>query len=102
VKGDYDAAFARCDVIAGPTTPTAAFPIGEKADDPLAMYLSDVYTVSANLAGIPGISLPCGFTTGGLPIGLQLLGPPFGEEKLLRAARMYESATDWHTRRPRV
>jgi aspartyl-tRNA(Asn)/glutamyl-tRNA(Gln) amidotransferase subunit A len=102
VKGDYDAAFEKCDVVAGPTTPTAAFKIGEKADDPLAMYLSDVYTVSANLAGLPGLSLPCGFTKGGLPIGLQLLGPPFGEEKLLRAARMYESATDWHTRRPRV
>ena len=102
VKGDYDAAFGRCDVIAGPTTPTAAFRLGEKADDPLAMYLSDVYTVSANLAGLPGISLPCGFTAGGLPIGLQLLGPPFAEEKLLRAARMYEAATDWHTRRPGV
>jgi aspartyl-tRNA(Asn)/glutamyl-tRNA(Gln) amidotransferase subunit A len=102
VKGDYDAAFERCDVVIGPTTPTAAFKIGEKADDPLAMYLSDVYTVAANLAGIPGMSIPCGFTKGGLPIGLQLLAPPFGEEKLLRAARMYESATDWHTRRPQV
>ena len=102
VKGDYDAAFSRCDVVAGPTTPTAAFKLGEKADDPLAMYLSDVYTVAANLAGIPGVSIPCGFTKAGLPIGLQLLAPPFGEEKLLRAARMYESATDWHTRRPGV
>jgi aspartyl-tRNA(Asn)/glutamyl-tRNA(Gln) amidotransferase subunit A len=102
VKGDYDAAFERCDVVIGPTAPTAAFRIGEKADDPLAMYLSDVYTVSANLAGTPGMSIPCGFTGAGLPIGLQLLAPPFAEEKLLRAARMYESATDWHTRRPRV
>jgi aspartyl-tRNA(Asn)/glutamyl-tRNA(Gln) amidotransferase subunit A len=102
VKGDYDAAFEACDVIIGPTTPTAAFKVGEKADDPLAMYLSDVYTVAANLAGIPGLSIPCGFTRAGLPIGLQLFGPPFGEERLLRAARMYESATDWHTRRPRV
>ncbi len=102
VKKDYDDAFAGCDVIAGPTTPTPAFPIGDKADDPLAMYLSDVYTVSANLAGLPGVSVPCGFTGGGLPVGLQLLAPPFEEEKLLRAARMYEAATDWHTRRPGV
>ncbi len=102
VKGDFDAAFAACDVIAGPTTPTAAFKAGEKADDPLAMYLSDVYTVSANLAGLPGLSLPCGFTAAGLPIGLQLIAPPFAEEPLLRAARMYEAATDWHTRRARV
>jgi aspartyl-tRNA(Asn)/glutamyl-tRNA(Gln) amidotransferase subunit A len=102
VKGDYDAAFEKCDVVIGPTTPTAAFKVGEKADDPLAMYLSDVYTVAANLAGIPGMSIPCGFTNAGLPIGLQLLAPPFAEEKLLRIARMYESATDWHTRRPRV
>jgi aspartyl-tRNA(Asn)/glutamyl-tRNA(Gln) amidotransferase subunit A len=100
VKRDYDEAFAACDVVMGPTTPTAAFRIGDKSDDPLAMYLSDVYTVSANLAGLPGVSVPCGFTAAGLPIGLQLLAPPFEEEKLLRAARMYEAATDWHTRRP--
>jgi aspartyl-tRNA(Asn)/glutamyl-tRNA(Gln) amidotransferase subunit A len=99
VKKDFDDAFQTCDVIMGPTTPTAAFPIGEKSDDPLAMYLSDVYTVSCNLAGLPGVSIPCGFTKAGLPIGLQLLGPAFGEEKLLRIARMYEAATDWHTRR---
>jgi aspartyl-tRNA(Asn)/glutamyl-tRNA(Gln) amidotransferase subunit A len=102
VKKDYDEAFGRCDVVAGPTTPTAAFRIGDKSDDPLAMYLSDVYTVSANLAGLPGVSVPCGFTRSGLPIGLQLLAPPFGEETMLRAARMYEAATDWHTRRPKV
>jgi aspartyl-tRNA(Asn)/glutamyl-tRNA(Gln) amidotransferase subunit A len=102
VKKDYDDAFAKCDVIMGPTTPTAAFKAGEKSDDPLAMYLSDVYTVACNLAGIPGLSIPCGFTKTGLPIGLQLLGPPFEEEKLLRIGRMYESATDWHTRRPKV
>ena len=102
VKQDYDDAFAKCDVVMGPTTPTAAFKLGEKSGDPLAMYLSDVYTVSANLAGLPGLSLPCGFTRAGLPIGLQLLAPPFEEETLLRAARMYESATDWHTRRPQV
>ena len=102
VKKDFDDAFATCDVVMGPTTPTAAFKVGEKSDDPLAMYLSDVYTVSCNLAGIPGLSIPCGFTKSGLPIGLQLLGPPFEEEKLLRIGRMYESATDWHTRRPKV
>jgi aspartyl-tRNA(Asn)/glutamyl-tRNA(Gln) amidotransferase subunit A len=102
VKGDFDKAFENCDVIMGPTTPTAAFKVGEKSDDPLAMYLSDVYTVSCNLAGLPGLSVPCGFTKAGLPIGLQLLGPPFGEEKLLRVARMYEAATDWHTRRPNM
>jgi aspartyl-tRNA(Asn)/glutamyl-tRNA(Gln) amidotransferase subunit A len=102
VKKDYDDAFAKCDVIVGPTTPAPAFPAGEKSEDPLAMYLSDVYTVACNLAGIPGLSIPCGFTKSGLPIGLQLLAPPFEEERLLRAGRMYESATDWHTRRPRV
>ncbi len=102
VKQDYDDAFKQCDVVMGPTTPTAAFKIGAKADDPLAMYLSDIYTVSCNLAGIPGISIPCGFTKAGLPIGLQLLSPPFEEEKMLRIARMYESITDWHTKRPKV
>jgi aspartyl-tRNA(Asn)/glutamyl-tRNA(Gln) amidotransferase subunit A len=102
IKNDFDQAFVECDVIAGPTTPTPAFPAGEKVDDPLAMYLSDVYTISANLAGITGVSVPCGFTKAGLPIGLQLQAAPFEEEKLLRIARMYERATDWHTRRPKV
>jgi aspartyl-tRNA(Asn)/glutamyl-tRNA(Gln) amidotransferase subunit A len=102
VKKDYDDAFTQCDVVMGPTTPAPAFRAGEKAEDPLAMYLSDVYTVACNLAGIPGLSIPCGFTKTGLPIGLQLLAPPFEEEKLLRIGRMYESATDWHTRRPKV
>jgi aspartyl-tRNA(Asn)/glutamyl-tRNA(Gln) amidotransferase subunit A len=102
IKDDFDKAFAECDVIMGPTAPTAAFKIGEKSDDPLAMYLSDIYTISANLAGIPGLSLPCGFTTTGLPIGLQILAAPYEEEKLLRVARMYERETDWHTRRPKL
>jgi aspartyl-tRNA(Asn)/glutamyl-tRNA(Gln) amidotransferase subunit A len=102
IKNDFDAVFAACDVIMGPTAPTAAFKIGEKIDDPLAMYLMDVYTISANLAGIPGVSIPCGFTKGGLPIGLQILAAPFEEEKLLRVARMYERATDWHTKRAKV
>ncbi len=100
IKDDFDRAFAECDVIAGPTSPTAAFKIGERAADPLAMYLSDIYTISGNLAGLPGVSVPCGFTQAGLPIGLQLLAAPFAEEKLLRVARMFERATDWHTRRP--
>ena len=102
VKRDFDEAFKKCDVVMGPTTPTAAFKIGAKSDDPLAMYLSDVYTVSCNLAGLPGLSLPCGFTKSNLPIGLQLLAPPFEEEKLLRIARTFEAATDWHLKRPSV
>jgi aspartyl-tRNA(Asn)/glutamyl-tRNA(Gln) amidotransferase subunit A len=99
IKNDFDQAFAGCDVVMGPTAPTAAFKIGEKTDDPLAMYLSDIYTISCNLAGIPGMSIPCGFTKTGLPIGLQILAGPFEEEKMLRVARMYENATDWHTKR---
>ena len=85
-----------------PTTPTAAFRVGEKVADPLAMYLSDIYTIGANLVGLPGISIPCGFTRAGLPVGLQILAPPFSEGKLLRVARMYERATDWHRRRPNL
>ena len=100
IKNDFDQAFAGCDVIMGPTSPTAAFKIGEKVDDPLAMYLSDIYTISCNLAGIAGISIPCGFTRSNLPIGLQILAPAFAEEKLLRVARMHEKATEWHLKRP--
>jgi aspartyl-tRNA(Asn)/glutamyl-tRNA(Gln) amidotransferase subunit A len=100
LRQDFDQAFARCDVVIGPTSPTAAFKIGEKTADPLAMYLSDIYTISANLAGICGISVPCGFTKAGLPIGLQILAAPFAEEKLLRVARMHEHESDWHQRRP--
>ena len=100
IRQDYDRAFEQVDVIAGPVTATPAFRIGEKAGDPLAMYLVDLYTVSANLAGVAGISFPCSFSTGGLPIGLQLQAPPFQEERLLRAAHMFQQATDWHTRRP--
>jgi aspartyl-tRNA(Asn)/glutamyl-tRNA(Gln) amidotransferase subunit A len=102
IREDFDRAFARCDVVMGPTSPTAAFAIGEKVDDPLSMYLADIYTISCNLAGLPGVSVPCGFTKAGLPIGLQILAAPFEEEKLLRVARMHEKATDWHTRRPKV
>jgi aspartyl-tRNA(Asn)/glutamyl-tRNA(Gln) amidotransferase subunit A len=102
IRGDFDAAFEKVDVIAGPVTPTAAFKLGEKTSDPLAMYLSDIYTISANLAGIPGISIPCGLTSTGLPIGIQFLAPPFEEERLLRAARMFERETDWHRRAPKL
>jgi aspartyl-tRNA(Asn)/glutamyl-tRNA(Gln) amidotransferase subunit A len=102
IKRDFDQAFEKCDVVLTPTSPTPAFKIGEKSSDPLAMYLLDIFTVTANIAGIPGISVPCGFTTESLPIGFQLLGPTFSEGTLLRAARLYESATDWHTRRPAI
>lgn len=101
IKEDFDKAFAECDVIMGPTSPTPAFKIGERAEDPLAMYLSDIYTISCNLAGIAGISIPCGFTKTGLPIGLQILASPLEEEKLLRVARMHERETEWHRRRPK-
>jgi len=102
IKNDFEKAFEQVDVIACPTSPTPPIRIGERINDPLAMYLLDVYTVSANLAGIPGLSLPCGFTGAGLPVGLQLMGPHFGEARLLRIAHEYQSRTDWHTRRPAV
>lgn len=100
IKEDFDRAFEKVDVIAGPVAPTPAFKIGEKVDDPLAMYLSDIYTVSTNLAGNPGMSVPCGFTKAGLPIGLHLQTRSFGEETLLRVGQMLQSQTDWHERRP--
>ncbi len=99
VARDYQEAFKTVDVILGPTTPTVAFPIGEKAEDPLAMYLNDVYTVPANLAGIPGVSIPCGLANG-LPVGLQILGKHFDEATVLRAAHAYQQVTDWHLKRP--
>ena len=100
IRGDFVRAFERCDCIMMPVAPTTAFKIGEKVDDPLKMYLSDIYTIAVNLAGIPGISVPCGFDEAGLPIGLQILTPAFSEAKLLRIARTHEARTDWHTRRP--
>ncbi|MDD5557215.1 MAG: Asp-tRNA(Asn)/Glu-tRNA(Gln) amidotransferase subunit GatA [bacterium] len=100
MRRDFEEAFGRCDVIATPTAPTAAFALGEKTADPLTMYLSDICTISASLAGIPAISVPCGFTAAGLPVGLQLMARPFEEGTLLRAAHAYEQATDWHRRRP--
>ncbi len=102
IRQDYDKAFEEVDFLIGPTTPSPAFKLGEKTDDPLSMYLEDLYTVPTNLAGVPGISLPCGLTKAGLPIGLQLQSRPFDEERLLRAAAMYQRATDWHTKRPRA
>jgi aspartyl-tRNA(Asn)/glutamyl-tRNA(Gln) amidotransferase subunit A len=92
LRQDFANAFKQCDVILTPTTPTPAFKFGEKVDDPLAMYLNDIYTVTANLAGIPGISVPCGLSSEGLPIGLQLLGPYWSEARLLQLAHAYQTA----------
>ena len=95
IKGDFDRAFEKVDVILTPTSPTPAFKAGEKTDDPLQMYLSDVFTISCNLAGLPGLSLPCGFSSEGLPYGLQIMGRPFEEGRVLAAAKAYESAMDF-------
>ena len=100
LRRDYDQAFERADVVAMPTTPTPPFKLGEKTSDPLQMYLGDIFTVSANLAGLPGISVPCGFSNDGLPIGFQLMGRMFDETTLLRVADAYERTTEWHTRTP--
>ena len=100
IKRDFDKAFEKVDAILTPTTPTPAFSIGEKTQDPLQMYLSDIFTISVNLAGIPAISIPCGFTEGELPVGLQILGKHFDEERILQAAYAYEQSTEWHKRRP--
>ncbi|MBI5560838.1 MAG: Asp-tRNA(Asn)/Glu-tRNA(Gln) amidotransferase subunit GatA [Deltaproteobacteria bacterium] len=102
IKRDFEEAFKKCDIILTPTSPTPAFKIGEKIADPLTMYLSDIFTISCNLAGIPGISIPCGFTPDNLPVGLQLLGKPLGEATLLKAAYAYEQTTGWHKRRPQL
>ena len=100
IRRDFERAFARCDALITPTAPTTAFRLGEKITDPLAMYLSDIFTISVNLAGLPGVSLPCGFDSEGLPIGLQVIGQPFDEERVLRTAYAYEQATEWHRRSP--
>jgi len=102
IKQDFDKAFEKVDAIVTPTSPTTAFKIGEKSDDPLQMYLSDIFTVSVNLAGLPGISIPCGFSKTNLPIGMQLLAKPFAEETLLKIANAYQKITDFHTKRPEV
>ncbi|MGI9343682.1 MAG: Asp-tRNA(Asn)/Glu-tRNA(Gln) amidotransferase subunit GatA [Gammaproteobacteria bacterium] len=101
IADDFRNCFATCDIIAGPTTPTAAFKLGEKVDDPVQMYLNDIYTIGVNLAGLPGASVPCGFVDG-LPVGLQLIGPAFGEEAVLNFAHQYQQQTDWHLRGPSV
>jgi aspartyl-tRNA(Asn)/glutamyl-tRNA(Gln) amidotransferase subunit A len=99
---DFRKAFENCDVIAAPVAPTPAFKIGEKVDDPLTMYLSDMFTLSANLAGIPGISVPSGFSTEGLPIGIQIMGRHFDEATLLRAASQFENAAALDRRKPQL
>ena len=100
IRQDFLQAFQECDVIVTPVAPTTAFALGEKTTDPLTMYLSDIFTIAVNLAGLPGIAIPCGFDHHGLPIGLQLIGKPFDESTLLRAAYSYEQHTTWHTRKP--
>ena len=102
IKQDSDQAFQKVDLILGPTAPTPPFKIGEKMNDPLSMYLSDIYTISANLAGVPAMSLPCGFSTNGLPIGMQLTAKPFDEGTIFRAASAYEQAAKWYEKRPKL
>jgi aspartyl-tRNA(Asn)/glutamyl-tRNA(Gln) amidotransferase subunit A len=102
LRRDYEVAFERVDVVAMPTMPTPPFKLGEKSSDPLQMYLGDIFTVSANLAGLPGISVPCGFSSDGLPIGFQLMGRMFDEVTMLRVANAYERATEWHARTPAI
>jgi len=102
IANDFAKAFEQCDALVLPTAPTPAFKLGEKVDDPLQMYLSDIYTIPCNLAGLPGLSLPCGFSRSGLPIGLQILANHFQEEKIFRVAYTYEANTDHHLRRPNL
>jgi aspartyl-tRNA(Asn)/glutamyl-tRNA(Gln) amidotransferase subunit A len=102
IRGDFNRAFERCNCIMMPVAPTTAFKIGEKVNDPLQMYLSDIYTIAVNLAGVPGISIPCGFDNAGLPIGLQIMAPTFTEDKLLHIAQMYEKETIWHRKTPQL
>ncbi len=99
IAGDFERAFGEVDLLMGPTTPTAAFALGAKTADPITMYLNDIYTISANLAGVPAMSVPCGFAAG-LPVGLQIIGPHFAEQRLLHAAHRYQLETDWHRRIP--
>lgn len=100
IAQDFTRAFQKCDVIMGPTSPTTAFRLGEKAADPVQMYLSDIYTIAVNLAGLPGMSVPCGFDGQGLPVGLQIIGNYFREAQMLNVAHQYQLATDWHLRAP--
>ena len=100
IARDFEDAFRKCDIIAGPTSPTTAFRLGERAADPVQMYLSDIYTIAVNLAGLPGMSIPCGFDGNGLPVGLQLIGNYFDEARMLNVAHQYQLASDWHERLP--
>jgi len=100
IARDFAEAFKQCDLVMGPTSPTTAFALGAKADDPVQMYLNDIFTIPAPLAGLPGLSIPCGFDAGGLPVGLQIMGNYFAEAKMLGAAHRYQQATDWHLRVP--
>ena len=102
IAQDFTEAFKQCDVIMGPTSPSTAFKLGEKGDDPVQMYLSDIYTIAVNLAGLPGMSIPCGFGANNLPVGLQIIGNYFGEARMLNAAHQYQLAIDWHSRAPQA
>jgi aspartyl-tRNA(Asn)/glutamyl-tRNA(Gln) amidotransferase subunit A len=101
IRREFDQAFEKYDALVTPTSPTVPFRIGEKVDDPLQMYLSDVCTMPVNIAGLPAISIPGGFADG-LPVGLQIISKPFGEETILKVAHAYEQATEWHKRRPQI
>jgi aspartyl-tRNA(Asn)/glutamyl-tRNA(Gln) amidotransferase subunit A len=102
IRQDFDTAFERCDAIVTPTAPSAAFKLGEKTQDPLQMYLSDICTISINLAGLPALSIPCGFDRDGLPLGMQIIGKPFDEATILRIAHAYEQQSEWHKRKPKI
>jgi aspartyl-tRNA(Asn)/glutamyl-tRNA(Gln) amidotransferase subunit A len=100
IAQDFTDAFKQCDIIMGPTSPSTAFKLGEKGDDPVQMYLSDIYTIAVNLAGLPGMSIPCGFGANEMPVGLQIIGNYFDEARMLNVAHQYQLATDWHSRAP--
>jgi aspartyl-tRNA(Asn)/glutamyl-tRNA(Gln) amidotransferase subunit A len=100
IAQDFADAFKQCDVIMGPTSPSTAFKFGEKGDDPVQMYLSDIYTIAVNLAGLPGMSIPCGLGDNAMPVGLQIIGNYFSEAQMLNIAHQYQLVTDWHTKQP--
>jgi len=102
IRMDFQKVFETCDALVTPVSPTTAFQLGEKTSDPVTMYLSDIFTISVNLAGLPALALSCGFDRAGLPIGLQVIGRPFDEETVLRVGHAYEQATEWHARRPKL
>ena len=102
IKEDFFDAFKKCDLIMSPTSTSCAFKLGERSDDPVQMYLNDIFTSPVNLSGLPGMSIPCGFSREGLPIGLQIIGRPLDEGRMLNVAYAYEQATEWKTRRPPI